>query len=289
MLTDILADRIASRNRLRDMNYLEWYKGHPPALSPSSVGGCMRQAYFQAFQGLPEHQEHVEKTHPFPPYVLSVMDSGVMYEADTERKLRDFYGDQMLSQYSVWSPYNGMMWRGSIDFVVPKRGRTNLTIDYTIVEHKATADHNFRIRDRLPYKHHLVQLMVYWHLVSRRNPQHGHECILMYRGWGQVAEYDVFMSDYTTEDYVRHPRISWEGFKNGKYESGEYEFDVAGTMEQLEQAVARHRRPDGYASPVEEYGCARKTKQGWYPSCPYFGVCWPDWPQEGPFDEQSGA
>ena len=39
-----------------------------------------------------------------------------------------------------------------------------------------------------------------------------------------------------------------------------------------------------YETPfVHQYACTRTYRTGAFPSCKYFGVCWPKYLQEGPF------
>jgi hypothetical protein len=240
----------------------EWAKTHhlnPPKLFISNLGKCPRAAFFHSVQHLPSHPFHAEETHPFSKYVLSLMQQGLIDEADTERALRHMYDGNLRTQLNVGDD----VWLGTIDFFVEPD---------TIIEHKATNATNFVRKCRLPYDFHCLQVLAYRHFVQLERPDRMIYARLYYRTHAHWAEFEV---------YDCGGFISWNGNVDGKRREGAFEVSLAEEMEKTEGFWRAGELPPRYDDPLEvPFTCARSTKQGVFPSCRYFSHCWPELPAE---------
>ena len=236
--------------------------GDEPRLHPSQFGFCRRKCIWGSLAGFPDHPLYAEPTHPLDDYVLEVMNSGIVWEdvnAPALARLGAAHGVR----------FDCPPWAFELDFLLP---------DGTIVEHKDTAEHNFRSKNRLPYGNHCIQLMVYSELMARLGAP-ASDCILYYHGRGHWAEFKVWQSG---------SQILWEGEKDGWWTSGVVSFDLRSEMGEVERLWAAQDLPaHQFADPFEMgFGCVKGgSRSGYFPACQYFGHCWPTYPQEGPFDK----
>lgn len=240
-----------------------WRERHSdtvPHLFVSDVGSCPRKAVWSAVNSYHKHPLRVEATHPFSPYVQAIMRAGIVWEKETEAALRAIYGDDLQTQV----PARNTHWSGRPDFILPNN---------IIVEHKATNPYNFKAKGRLPYRHHCLQVLAYQRIL--RLPVSTAQ--LYYRGWADWAEFAVWDTGDT---------IGWEGLVNGYYKEGSIKANLIELMDNLETFWALKVLPPKYISPTSEnFACTRKTRKGRYPNCQFFGRCWPDLPQEGPWKD----
>jgi hypothetical protein len=246
----------------------EWNKRHEgrePRLFISSLGHCPRAAFHDAVSYLPDHPFYAAETHPFSTFVLDRMREGTEDEAKTEKALRYVFGDQLKTQVEV----GDHIWAGRIDFFVEPD---------MVIEHKATAAYNFKRKDGLPYDFHCLQVLAY-QLFLQEQLKRSVYPRLYYRSFGNWAEFHVFNAG---------THILWEGHVNGRERQGAFDIDLIQEFGSFEHYWERDELPPKYDHPLEKrFGCARSTKQGVYPDCRYFGHCWPELPQDGPFDEET--
>jgi len=247
----------------------------PPRIPVSQIGHCPRQAIFEAVRWHPNHPLHVDPTHPFDDYVMEIMECGNVWEHQTGLAMGRRFGESVHwlrddPALRVGNEY----WSGHIDFLVQP---CEVYPAGAIIEHKATNPVNFVRNGRLPYEFHCLQVLTYERLLRE---QAGLDYIvptyLYYRSWNNWAELRVW------DDY-RH--VIWEGEINGKWKSGEIELpdSLDEEMDHLEYYWRRQELPPRYETPTAKvFSCARVNKTGTYPSCQYFGACWPELPQEGP-------
>jgi len=250
-------------------NTEEWRERHQgePHLFVSDIGGCPRQAFYNAVQHLPDHPWHAEVTHPFDPYLLELFRAGKVWEQETRQALEHVYGDRLQCEVEV----GDAIWAGRIDFLIATTDTDRLS-SFTIVEHKATNPVNFQYKGRLPYQHHCMQLLLYDDLLCRFNTR----CVLYYRGWSNWAEFEV----YNCGD-----EIAYEGLVNGKERAGQFPVSLSTWVSLLERSWEAQELPPKYETPFSEpFGCTRTKGERAWPACRYFGACWPDYPQEGPFN-----
>ena len=252
----------------------------PPKLHPSYVGYCRRKAILAAHSSSPSSSLYQEPTHPLDLYTQEVMRDGRLWEREN--------GDYITAAYpgTIRNPqYETDLWLWELDFVLP---------DGTIVEHKSTADYNFRVRKRLPYASHCIQLMVYQCLmldidtldaaavVEKGGPEitpRPRPCVLYYHGRGNWAEFRVWQTVTSTKDV-----ISWDGLVNGTPRSGHLDMSVIVEIAVLEDYLRKGALPPRLDTPFESgFNCTRGSdKKGYWPACKWFGFCWPDLPQNGP-------
>ena len=246
-----------------------------PRLPVSQIGRCPRQAIFEAVRYHPDHPLHADTTHPFDPYVEELLECGNVWEHQTGRALSRRLGDKVHWQRAdpalrVGNEY----WSGHIDFLIdPCSDFPN----GAIIEHKATSPTNFVRKDRLPYPFHCMQVLTYERLARRKLGRTDPiPTYLYYRSWSNWGELQVWAKD---------GRIFWEGKINGRRKSGEFEIDLDEKVKALESYWKQQTLPPRYESPTAvKFSCARARNGRAYPSCRYFGVCWPELPQHGPFD-----
>lgn len=260
MIREAVLQHIMEVRKVSQLAYLARREGRPTRLHVSDLGHCPRKAYLR-MQG-------AEMTHPFDDYVKEIMHAGLVWESETRIALRAAYGDaSMKSEVSV----ENEMWSGRIDFMLPGN---------VIVEHKATSPVNFVRKDRLPYVFHCLQVLGYANLLPQTFVAPATK--LYYRSWANWAELEVWQNGSD---------IEWEGQINGRYKNGEFlGTNVLQEMALLEgfwEAFWRDGTlPPRYDTPfTKQFGCCRVTKKGAYPSCTYFGLCWPQMAYlKGPFD-----
>lgn len=245
----------------------EWIAAHrdkSPKLFISSLGFCKRKAFFEAVKARPNHPWYVDVTHPHDDYLLLKFRDGNVGEEATAQALAWMYGADLTCQFQVEHD----IWSGRPDFLIQPD---------TIVEHKVTAASNFVRKGGIPYVFQCFQVLAYRRLLI---PQLGRElhARLYYRGYpGNWAEFEVFDCD---------SYIEYEGYVNGKPRSGRFDANLSEEMVSFEAYWLANGLPPRYDTPLsEQFGCARETKAGVYPDCPYFSHCWPELPKEGPFDE----
>lgn len=261
LLRQIYDEFLTAEKAKRDQEWLREHEGAPPKLFISSLGHCMRAAFFDAVKHIPDHPWHHEETHPFPPYVLSLLREGEKSEDNAEEFLRWRYGDRLETQVEVGND----IWSGRIDFFV----KPDL-----VIEHKATNARNFLRKGGLPYDFHCLQVLAYRKFMEEKLGR-AVWAKLLYRTHGHWAEFDVYEYD---------DGITWEGYVDGRERWGESPVSLEAEMRRFEEYWKREELPPRYATPNEaKFGCVRDTKQGFYPDCRYFNVCWPELPSEGPF------
>jgi len=264
VIRELIVDHVRKQQAASRRAWIQRHQGAEPKLHPSSLGGCPRKAIWQAVDAYPNHPLHVDVTHPFDLYVQEVMHAGNVWEEENARALE--------AAGATRHPHIGNQhWTAEPDFALRENGTLH------IIEHKNTAEHNFAIKRRLPYEFHCAQLACYGALVDAREAV---DCILYYHGRGHWAEFRVWPDQQ---------HLVWEGRVDGKLRSGVFDFDLAGRMAALEGYWTRQQLPPRYESPFTRTfgGCVRGSKRrGYWPGCPYFAHCWPELPQEGPFDEE---
>ncbi len=240
---------------------------HEPKLHPSGVGGCPRKAIWQAVDAYADHPLHVETTHPFDQYVEEVMLAGRVWEEANAEAFTSVPGGE--HHFKLVTD----MWVGEPDFVV----RDDPFVH--IIEHKDTSEYNFRRRKdgyRIPYDHHVIQLACYALLAEDVIDAGLIDALLYYNGRGHWAEFRV---------EPKTDSIQWEGNVDGDdWVSGVVEFGVRARMNELEEWFEAGELPPRYDSPFQEdYACTRGYRGKYHPNCQYYGHCWPELPQEGPF------
>jgi len=236
----------------------------PVHLHVSDLGHCVRKAYLR-MQGV--------EGKPFDEYIQEIMHAGLVWETETETALRAAYGDGLRTQGVV----ENEIWSGRKDFELPGN---------VIVEHKATSPVNFLRKDRLPYRFHCMQVLGYCLLTQLQEKMFiAPTARLYYRSWANWAELEVW------ED--TEGAILWKGEINGRSKCGGFpDSSIAGEMAFFETFWEPFWHdgslPPRYATPFTEiFGCTRTTKQGYWPSCPFFGQCWPEMAfLKGPFHEK---
>lgn len=261
LVRTVVEMHIEQQRKINDAAYIARHKDSlVPHLFISDVGVCPRKAVWSALVHYPHHQLHADVTHPFSPYVQAIMRCGNVWETETEAALRAAYGDALQTQVPVRNEY----WSGRVDFVLFGPN------DTVIIEHKATNPYNFRSKDRLPYRHHCLQVLAYQKILNL--PVSSAQ--LYYRGWNNWAEFAVRDEGNT---------IEWEGLINGAYKTGMIEANLTDIMDYIEDYWSTGFMPPAYSSPTSlDFACTRKTRQGRYPSCQFFGCCWHGLPQVGP-------
>lgn len=250
---------VAYRALQCDKSQAEWagrHAGRVPKLHPSSVGGCRRKAVLNAVDAYPDHLLHVDAA-PLDDYVAELMYHGETWEAVNAPAFTS----------AIYHPHlETECWRGEPDFLI------NGTVA-CLVEHKDTAEHNFKIKDRLPYDFHCAQLVCYGLLWEQI---HGHlpEMRLYYNGRGHYAEFLVWPNEELT---------IWEGQVDDRWHSGVFPLCVGAEMVALEGYWKRQEVPESHASPfAERFACTKRNRDLAYPACVYFNHCWPEY-GEGPF------
>lgn len=247
-----------------------------PRLHPSSLGGCKRAAILSAVKPFPDHPLYADETHPFDLYTQSVMLSGNVWESVISDSLWDHLSELAKSEAFVPSVRNSTdTWAWELDGLI----RPGKLADFPgglIVELKDTAEYNFKVKDRLPYRHHLCQVIAYQRLQEQVTGTL-FPVRIYYNGRGQWAEFDVRTFEGT---------IHYTGLVNGRDREGKLEHDVYAEMDELDAWWEQQALPPTYDSPFEvSFGCCRgSNKKGWYPSCRWYGYCWPNMPQKGPLD-----
>ena len=236
-----------------------------PRLHPSSVAGCTRAAILTAVHPFPDHPLWVEHTNPFGLYTKSVMLSGQVWELEISRMLDAEIGESFTASTRRWNKY--WAWELDAQIIAPDE-KFPLGL---IIELKDTAEYNFKIRSRLPYRHHAVQLSVYQELMGNNTPAR-----LYYNGRGHWAEYDIWHSN---------GYIYCEGQRDGHLSENSFEYDVPARMQELEAWLDSGELPPTEETPFERsFGCVRGSiKKGYFPNCQWYQYCWPEMPQEGPF------
>jgi hypothetical protein len=253
-----------------------------PRLPVSQIGHCPRQAIFEAVRYHPDHPLHADTTHPFGPYVEELLECGNVWEHQTGRALSRKLGDKV-----YWHREDPVLrvgnqnWFGHIDFLVEP---CDAFPNGAIIEHKATNPVNFKVKGRLPYDFHCLQVLTYRDLLRQkldeaRTTMSDIPAYLYYRSWANWAELQVWSNDGS---------IIWEGEINGKWKSGEFEIDLDEEMEALEYYWRNQELPPRYETPMAvRFSCAKERNGDVYPDCRYFGVCWPELPQRGPFNAEA--
>ena len=271
MIHEIMAERILRKQEESDREWTESHKDRVPRLSISDIGWCRRKAIYGAYKPYVNHPLHVDVTHPFDEYLLTKFEEGSTMEQMTSDGVQEHYKGTS-TDVSDNEPWRHGHWSGRPDLWIVESGRA------IIVEHKTTEPQNFRYGNRLPYDHHLYQLMGYWILAKRlKLVDLSVDLVLYYRGFGNWAEFDV----------VPKPggAIHYYGEVNGEYKAGTVDYNVEQEMLALETYFKAEALPEKYDSPfTERFACTKKNKAGYWPNCAYFGVCWPGCPQSGPFD-----
>jgi CRISPR/Cas system-associated exonuclease Cas4 (RecB family) len=229
-----------------------WVQDHRGKLAVSEIGHCPRKAMLRL--------HGVEETDPFDEYTRRLLWSGKMAEAKLEAVLRAEYRDELQAQAHVESEE----FRGTADFVVPG----------TVIEHKETAQSNFKYK-RLPYDFHCLQVLAYKHLwkaqagVESPAPT---DARLYYQNRADWAEFRVWESNDC---------IIYEGDINGEYHTGVLETTLDAEMQKLVEWYRKNEVPPRYETPFEkQFACTRmytkwKTPRA-FRGCTYFGHCWPE-------------
>lgn len=243
-------------------------RAEEPFLHPSTVGFCRRKAILKTVEHFPDHPLHVDPTWDgFDLYVKQAMREGTVWEkanAPAFTKRGGIHG------YILRLP----PWSGEEDFYIPE---THDGVDRMLVEHKVTAQWNFRASDkktgrrRLPYEHHLIQVAVYITLYEQiygTTPQ----AVLYYMdGRDQWAEFDIRLDG----------EIDYEGEINGYFNAGIFDYDVPGEMKAIEAWWTAQELPptprNPFKLPTNFGNCVRQNKSGTWPACPWFDYCWPEW------------
>lgn len=262
MIRDIVETYITEKSEERSS---EWMDEHEPGyLFPSDIGGCPLKAWHNCYMS--------EKTHPFPLKTLEIFRCGILWENETYRALSHVLGDSVKQDVSVKTG----MWSGRMDFLVePCDGFP----DGAIIEHKATNPQwNFR-SGRLPYRSHVLQVLLYRYLYGQIHGV-GKPAYLYYRGWNHWCELQIVPNATGCSIY---------GSLDGKEEIiNAMDFDLVYEIEAI-QSIHHYEQapPVPYGSPVQEdFRCTRSYRGNYTPICSYYGHCWKDWPQKGWFDEE---
>jgi len=271
-LRDIIEEQIEFCHTGSDVDWTSRARrASGPRLHPSSVAGCTRAAILTAVHPFPDNPLRLEQTHPFDLYTKSVMLSGNVWEREISNMLKSHLG----YSYEATCECDTELWAWELDGVL--KINTEMFPDGLIIELKDTAEYNFRVKSRLPYEHHAVQLMVYQALENRAL---GFEipARLYYNGRGHWAEFDVHADDHY---------IYCEGRCDDQQRSVEFEFNIAARMNELEVWFLSGELPPREDTPFErQFGCVRGTdKKGYHPNCRWFSACFPEMPAEGPFSK----
>ena len=249
----------------------------PPRIPVSQIGHCPRQAILEAARYHPDHPLHRDPTHDFDDYVKEVMECGNVWEPQTGLAVAEQWGDKV-----HWQRHDPMLrvgnenWSGHIDFLVEPCEDFPIG---AIIEHKATNPNNFHRKGRLPYQFHIMQVLQYERLARRKLGWGGRiPTYVYYRSWNNWGELAVWDDGHY---------LAWEGEINGRSKSGEFEMESTfdEMVESIEVYWREQRLPPRYATPIaHKFSCAKVKDGEGYADCRYFGVCWPELSQHGPFD-----
>ena len=269
-VTNYIETRHVEGNRKRgdELGKLE------PRIPVSQIGHCPRQAIMEAVRYHPDHPLHAEPTHSFDVYVKEIMEAGNVWEHQTGKALAEqFDGVVHWERDDPALRVRNDVWSGHIDFLIEECDHYPAG---AIIEHKATNPVNFQRKDRLPYPFHCMQVLMYRRLLQQKlQSDYIIPTYLYYRSWSHWAEIQVWEYD---------DGIEWEGEINGRTKSGEFDICMDDTVRELQDYWLRQVLPPRYRTPTTvKFSCAKVRKGQAWPDCRYFGTCWPELPQEGPF------
>jgi len=253
LVRDLITEYVENKHRENDEVWRD--RVEKPHLHPSTLAFCNRKAILKAVEAFPDHPLYVEPNpdYDFDLYVKELMRDGNVWEDENAKALNAEQSHQLITD----------LWSGELDFLIGDPP--------TIVEHKTTATYNFRVRDRLPYHHHLVQVGAYQVLYERTHPEEmSPECRIYYQGRGHWGEFRVWLAG---------EEIGYEGEVDGNWRSGFLDFDVLTEMSVLETYWVHQELPPKIDDPFgHRFGyCVRGSdKKGWRPDCPWFDHCWPE-------------
>ena len=159
VIRDLILEQVERGAAERDQLWLERHVGKEPRLFISSLGGCARKAFFDAYQHVEGHPWNVEKTHPFDLYLLEKFKYGNDWEDVTFQEL----SRQLPGRVVRNIPLGDEIWAGRADFLVGECF-PHLFPSGAVIEHKTTATWNFTYSEekrRLPYQSHCYQVLAY--------------------------------------------------------------------------------------------------------------------------------
>lgn len=240
---DIFTDAVRMNYDAFQASYVP--SGGPPRLWPSELGGCPRKSIYRV--------SGTVESNPFDDYVKELILNGLLWEDWIAHNLKR-HG------YSIQVPASNQYWSGRIDAV---KGTE-------IVEIKDTAEYNFSASGRLPYDHHLLQLLAYQRLWSGSN-----KCTLYYHGRGKWAQFAV---EQTPDGILYNGQVGQlevQGFSplHIDEEMGRFETFLVAFR-------SSERLPDRpYESPFQErFACTKEVKKARRTACVYCNLCWPELP-----------
>lgn len=245
-----------------------------PKVHVSDFDSCTRAAILSAVQAFPENPRYRPPTEEMDLYTQSVMWSG----REWEKELSEILSAELGASYSTSTALTVGPFTFEMDGLI-NHGNT----DVTVVELKDTAEYNFQVRKRLPYRHHVVQLaaykMLYTDFVHVTNPNAVIDAVLYYNGRGQWAQFEVVFDDNF---------VYFDGHINNRARKGEFEYSVPERARELAEWATKGELPPRLESPFEmRFGCVRgNDKKGYYPNCKWARYCWPDMP-DGPFSRNA--
>ncbi|MBC8485108.1 MAG: hypothetical protein H8D45_03600 [Bacteroidetes bacterium] len=207
----------------------------------SDVGSCPRRAMMRCLGYKPEGE--------FPLSLREKFRYGVIFEDETGRALKEFYGDSFVDQLRL----KNKIWSGKADFL--------LKDPLTLIEHKATGSKYWGQYEGIPREAHVAQIVLYGQLYTElfgREPK----LLLVYRAWSNYAELEIV---------DRGDIILCKGMMDDEPYQKELFLNVSARRQYLEEMYGKQELPPV----VETSDCEFAGK----PSCQYYHLCFGEKPK----------
>jgi len=266
VIRDLILEQVEAGNAERDRLWLEAHRSAEPRLFISSLGGCVRKAFFDAYRRVEGHPWCVERTHPFDTYLLEKFKYGNDWEDITYRELLGQLPGRIVRNVSL----GDSIWAGRADFLV---GKCFLP-EGAVIEHKTTATWSFTYSEekrQLPYKSHCYQVLAYKMFLGQMTGL-DIPAYLYYRSANNLwAEFEV---------YEFGKEVIFDGEIAGHLVGGRFLGRLCTEMVKFQTYWNAGKLPPRYETPTfVDFGCTKKQGRAGnrvaVPACQFFSICWP--------------